>query len=180
MQMRAFTAAAIMAVAGLAGGCAGDAGLLTTSSIEPAASKQPKVDPYCVALMSKIDALRKEGTPGRIEKVAAGKSATAVVKRSALQRITELDKANAQFQSRCSTLTPGQRSAAQTTAKPGEAAKAAAAAAGAKQPDVKTVAKQPATTAKDVTTKAATKATQTAEKTVAKAAATTSTETATK
>lgn len=139
MSIRAFAGAVLFAAAGVIGGCANGANFLgdslTTSSIEPAAKAQPSVDPQCVALMSKIDALRKEGTPGRIEKVSSGKTPTAVVKRDALQRMTELDKANAEFQSRCSTLTSGQQAA---TA-PAQAASSVT----ARQTAVKTVAKQP-------------------------------------
>jgi len=148
MRIRTFAGMALLAAAGFAGGCANDGeflgGSLTTASIEPVAKAQRVVDSQCVALISKIDALRKEGTPERIEKVAAGKSKTAVVKRDALQRITELDKANAEFQSRCSTLTPGQQAAAATASGPAlastEAAKQAAVDA-AKQKAVKTVTK---------------------------------------
>lgn len=126
MSFRIFASAVLFAAASLMGGCASDGdflgGALTTSSIEPAAKAQSNIDPQCVALMSKIDALRKEGTPERIEKVSTGKTATAVVKRQALQRMTELDKTNAEFQSRCSTLSRGQRS----VAAPGGTAKVAA------------------------------------------------------
>jgi hypothetical protein len=161
MRIRTFAGMALLAAAAFAGGCANDGdflgGSLTTASIEPAAKAQPVVDPQCVALMSKIDTLRKEGTPERIEKVAAGKSKTAVVKRDALQRITELDKANAEFQSRCSTLTSSQRAAA--AAPPGPAAASTepakqAAVDASKQNTVKTVAKtapkSPAKTAQAV------------------------------
>lgn len=145
MWIKAFAGAALIASAVLSGGCANDGSLLgdslTTASIEPAAKKQASVDPQCVALMSKIDALRKEGTPERIEKVSSGKSATAVVKREALQRMTELDKANAEFQASCSTLTPRQQAAGATT--PAAATEAEAVATDtAKKTAVKTVAKR--------------------------------------
>lgn len=158
MRIQAFAGALLLAAAGFSGGCANDANLfgdsLTTASISPAAeSKKPQVDPQCVALMSKIDALRKEGTPERIEKVAAGKSKTAVVKRDALQRISELDRANAEFQMRCSTLTPAQQAAAATTPTAGDAATQAAAEA-AKQTAVKTVSKPPAKVAAKATASA--------------------------
>ena len=164
MRIRTFACMALLAAAGFAGGCANDGdflgGSLTTASIEPAAKAHPVVDPQCVALMSKIDTLRKEGTPERIEKVAAGKSKTAVVKRDALQRITELDKANVEFQSRCSTLTSSQRAAAATPPGPAaaspEAAKQAAVDA-AKQKAVKSVPKTaPQSTAKTAQAAAAT------------------------
>lgn len=168
MWIRASAAVAIVAAGGMIGGCASDGNFigpgLTTSSIEPPAvtsAAQPKVDPQCVALMSKIDQLRKEGTPGRIEKISTGKSATATVKRQALARITELDKSNAEFQSRCSTMSPAQQAAVRTA--PAAVASEAAVAATDQ-------GKQAATSAAK---KAATK---TATKTVAKAAATPATE----
>ena len=159
MSIRILAAVVALGAAGLAGGCASDANLLgeslTTASVTPAKS-EPKVDPQCVALMSKIDALRKEGTPERIEKVAAGKSKTAVVKRDALQRISDLDKANAEFQSRCSTLTPGTQAAAKPSA--ADTAKAqveqAATDAAAKQA-TKTVAKAATKTVAKATPEAA-------------------------
>lgn len=136
MRSKIILAASIVTMTTVAGGCANDAGLLsqglTTASITPAEKSNP--DAGCVALMAKIDALRKEGTPERIEKVADGKTETAVVKRAALQRITELDKTNAEFQQRCSKLSQGQRSAkADPQAKPVVDEKTSAKAAGASQ-----------------------------------------------
>ncbi len=102
-----FAIAAIVSASMLAG-CAADGTLLQTGSItdEPATSvaAKPKVDPACVALVAKIDGLRQEGTPSRLEKVASGKTPTASVKREALARMSELDKANAEFQAKCSTM----------------------------------------------------------------------------
>ncbi len=139
MSNRALAGAFLLATAGVMGGCASEGNFLgdslTTSSIGQTARAQSNIDPQCVALMSKIDALRKEGTPGRLEKVSSGKSATAVVKRESLQRMTELDKANSEFQQRCSTLTPG----GQAGAAPGVDS--------ARQTAVKTVGKQASQTA---------------------------------
>ncbi len=120
MRIQAIAGALLLAAAGLSGGCASDTNFLgdslTTASIaSEEKAKTSKVDPQCVALMSKIDALRREGTPERIEKVASGKTKTAVVKREALQRISELDRANAEFQMRCSKLTPTHQAAVTTT-----------------------------------------------------------------
>lgn len=106
----------------LAAGCAGESGLLSTSSVgtAPAVTRAaaPKVDPACVALTARIDALRKEGFVERVEKASAGKSASVTVKRESLAKMTELDKANAEFQSRCATLTPPGASAAVAPIKP--------------------------------------------------------------
>ncbi len=85
--------------------CASDGSLeLTTGSIDQQKAVAKAVDPACVALSTRIAALRKEGTPDRIAKVAAGKSKTANVKREALARMTELDTANKEFQQKCSTV----------------------------------------------------------------------------
>lgn len=97
----------VMLCSGMLGACAGDGGSLfganETASVTP---PPPKVDPACVALTSRIDALRKEGVTDRMEKAAAGKGATVNVKRASLAKAAELDKANAEFQAKCSTITP--------------------------------------------------------------------------
>lgn len=85
---------------------------LTTSSVStqaPVASNQmqaaaPKIDPNCVMLNSKIDQLRKEGFVENIEKVSSGKTSLVTIKRGSLAKITELQKVNAEFQAKCSTL----------------------------------------------------------------------------
>jgi membrane protein involved in colicin uptake len=167
---------------GMVAGCANDgsllAGGLTTASVtEPTsqvATPQQKVDPQCVALMSKIDALRKEGTPERIEKVSTGKGSTAQVKRESLAKITELDKANAEFQSRCSSLsTPQQAAAAPAVANQAVTQAATDAAAKAAVPAVQAAAPaavapaSPATAAKQATKKTVAKAAKKAVKPVA-------------
>ncbi|MCB1506017.1 MAG: hypothetical protein KDJ47_13650 [Hyphomicrobiaceae bacterium] len=146
MLYRTLAGVAVIALGGILGGCANDgSGLgLTTSSLAPEtkAEAAAKVDPQCVALMSKIDALRKEGTPERIEKVATGgKGSTASVKRVSLAKMTELDKANAEFQQRCSTLTPAQQAAAA----PSQEAAAASASSGEAQKTATDAAKKQAT-----------------------------------
>lgn len=111
MFQRVIATAALLAAAALAAGCSTDGGMLgnslTTASVDQsAAGKAPKVDPACLALMSKIDTLRKDGVTERVEKASTGKSATVSVKRESLAKMTELDKANAEFQAKCSTITP--------------------------------------------------------------------------
>lgn len=181
MHKRMIGMVAAMIAGTLAAGCANDGGLLagslTTASVteQAAASATPqqKVDPQCVALMSKIDQLRKEGTPARIEKISTGKGTTAQVKRESLARITELDKANAEFQSRCSTLSTPQQAAVapsvtQAKAETTATAKATDAAAGAVAGKTASATASPAqpaapaataaTAAKDTVTKPAKKA----------------------
>lgn len=142
MQFRSFAIVAIMVGSALMAGCANDGNLigssLTTSSVDASAAKSQdkqqaaKVDPECVALLSKIDGLRKEGTAERIEKAANGKSTMVSVKRASLQHMSELDKASADFQNKCSTLTP--RPTQQTAAATPPAAAAPAAVAPAATP----------------------------------------------
>ena len=96
------------ALAALLAGCSSDSGFLgsslTTSSVDPAktAAAAPKTDPACVALTAKIDALRKDGVTERVEKASAGKTTTVAVKRESLAKMTELDKTNFEYQTRCS------------------------------------------------------------------------------
>src|SRR5512137_172126 len=89
-------------------GCAdGSTGLLSTASVSPAATATAaKNDQACVALSQRINALRQEGTVERAEKAAEGKSKTVSVKRESLVKLAELDKANAEFQAKCSIPLP--------------------------------------------------------------------------
>jgi hypothetical protein len=102
-------------------GCSSNTGLfgnsLTTQSIgmagtdggaasPTATAASSKIDPQCYSLAQRIDVLRKEGVSDRIEKASVGKSATVAVKRASLAQAAELDKANSEFQARCSTLGP--------------------------------------------------------------------------
>jgi hypothetical protein len=94
-------------------GCAGENGmenLFTTGSLgtQSAAAPEPKVDPACVSLASRIDALRKEGISEKIEKAAAKKYK---MTQTDLNKADQLTKANADFQFRCSTIMPKSASA---------------------------------------------------------------------
>ena len=73
-----------------------------------AAAAESKVDPACVTLASRIEALRKEGIADKIEKAAAKKYK---MTQADLAKADQLTKANADFQFRCSTIMP--KSAAQ-------------------------------------------------------------------
>jgi hypothetical protein len=77
---------------------------LSTASLgttTPVAAAAPQPDAACVALTARIDALRRDGVVERVEKASAGKGKTVNVKRESLAKITELDKANAEFQAKC-------------------------------------------------------------------------------
>jgi hypothetical protein len=82
-------------------GCA-NSGLLG-SNFSTASLPEPKVDPACVMLTAQIDTLRKEGIVDKVEKAAAKKYKMIVAD---LVKADQLNKANAEFQSKCSTITP--------------------------------------------------------------------------
>ena len=108
----------------LLAGCSSDGGILgtslTTQSIgtnagaTPVVAAAPKVDPACYSLSQRIDMLRKEGVTDRLEKASVGKTSTVAVKRASLAQEAELDKANAEFQAKCSAFGP--KPVVQTTA----------------------------------------------------------------
>lgn len=115
----------LLSCAVVLGGCASDgSSLLTTGSLAAndtnVASNSERISPECMKLMTTIQELRQEGTPGRVEKISTtGKSSTVSIKRAALAKLTELDKANAEFQMKCSKLAPP---AAAAAAPPAQAA----------------------------------------------------------
>jgi len=106
-NLRAPSMALILAGVALAG-CAGEGsnifttGALGTSS-QAAAPPEPKVDPACVTLASRIEMLRKEGIADKIEKASAKKYK---MTQADLAKADQLTKVNAEFQLRCSTITP--------------------------------------------------------------------------
>ena len=97
----------VLAVLILSGCAANDDLSIETGSIQKNASPTKlAADPVCVALWSRIEEIHSEGTPGRIQKVAEGKTKTVVVKRSSLATMAKLAKLNQDFKSKCSTFTP--------------------------------------------------------------------------
>lgn len=139
------TTSALFAAAALAAGCANDGSTaLSTASVAPdKVAAAPRVDPACVTLASQIDTLRKEGAVERLEKAAAGKTASVQVKRTSLAKQAELNKANADFQTKCGPQMPK----AQTAQAAPAAALAAAPGAAAQVAPVAATATQAATTA---------------------------------
>jgi hypothetical protein len=108
----------------LLAGCSSTNGLfggssLTTQSISTSPTNAqtiaaaPKVDPACYTIAQRIETLRKDGLTERLEKASAGKSSTVSVKRTSLAQAAELDKANAEFQAKCSAFGPRPVQAAQ-------------------------------------------------------------------
>ena len=100
----------VLALAGVAlalAGCAGDGeSIFTTGAL--GTSAEAKVDPLCVTLASRIEALRKEGIAEKIEKAAAKKYK---MTQSDLNKADQLTKANADFQLRCAPIMPKSASA---------------------------------------------------------------------
>ena len=85
---------------------------LTTQSISTSptgastVAAAPKVDPACYTIAQRIETLRKDGLTERLEKASEGKTSTVAVKRTSLAQAAELDRANAEFQAKCSTFGP--------------------------------------------------------------------------
>jgi len=121
--------------AGLTCGCADGSNLgLSTQSLAPDATAA-KTDPVCVSLASQINTLKGDGTIDRLEKAGDGKTVKVSVKRSALQKQAELNKAYADFQMRCGPKVPAQTAAqVQPAAATAQTASAQAAAPAADTP----------------------------------------------
>jgi hypothetical protein len=116
-------------------GCAmeGGDGLFTTGSLTGTTqASAEKADPVCITLASRIESLRKDGIPDKIEKAAAKRYK---MTQSDLGKADQLTKANAEFQAHCSTITP-RPTAAEAPAEPAARAapKKAAKANAAKTP----------------------------------------------
>jgi hypothetical protein len=88
----------------LLAGCAmeGNDGIFTTGSLTgSSASAEAKADPACMSLASRIESLRKDGIPDKIEKAAVKRYK---MTQADLGKADQLTKANAEFQVRCSTV----------------------------------------------------------------------------
>ena len=90
--------AAIILIAGLAAGCSSMGDGMETTSALPAV---PRVDPACQQLAASIDGLRREGVSEKVEKAAAKKYKMTAAD---LTKAAQLNRANDDFQSRCSTV----------------------------------------------------------------------------
>jgi hypothetical protein len=130
---RASSQALVLAGVMLAG-CAmeGSDGLFTTGSLtgNQQAAAEAKADPVCITLASRIEALRKDGIPDKIEKAAAKRYK---MTQADLGKADQLTKANAEFQSRCSTVPP-RPTTAESQDEPAKAAPKKAAKAAGKTP----------------------------------------------
>lgn len=121
--------------AGLTCGCADGSNFgLSTQSIS-SDTTAAKTDPVCVSLASQINTLKGDGTIDRLEKAADGKTVKVSVKRTALQKQAELNKAYADFQTRCGPKVPAATAAqAQPAATSAQTASAKPAAPAASAP----------------------------------------------
>ncbi len=80
------------------GGVSGGSSLTTSAVAEPT-----KTDPACTTLASQIDGLKKEGVA---DKVAQASIKKYTMKPADLVKADQLNKANAEFQAKCSLVNP--------------------------------------------------------------------------
>ena len=106
------------AIACLLAGCAQDGSLstgLNTGSVNPqtATTQATKSqEALCLTLASQIEALNTEGTSDKVSKAAAKKYK---LKATDLTKADELNKANSEFQTKCSSYPPRVAAAAPAT-----------------------------------------------------------------
>ena len=136
------------AMACMLAGCANDGSLstgLNTGSVNPATAQAAKSqEALCLTLASQIEALNTEGVSDKVSKAAAKKYK---LKAADLTKADELNKANTEFQGKCSSYPPRVAAAApvepaskDTAAAAKEAPKVAAAKAKPAVPAQKPVA----------------------------------------
>ncbi len=98
---------ALTSAVGLAlAGCSGDGTLSTASINGKPETKVAAVDPACIALSNQIQVLRAEGSVEGLEKASTGKGGTVKVKREALAKQAELNRAYADYQAKCGVKLP--------------------------------------------------------------------------
>lgn len=96
---RATSLAMAVCLGGILAGCANDGGGMFGATTTASIPEKPKVDPACVALTSQIGSLRQAGIVEKVEKAAAKKYKMTTTD---LTKAAELNKANAEFQDKCS------------------------------------------------------------------------------
>ena len=110
----------VAAMACAVAGCANDGSLstgLNTGSVNPATAQAAKSqEALCLTLASQIEALNTEGVSDKVSKAAAKKYK---LKAADLTKADELNKANTEFQTKCSSYPPR---VATTAIDPGSAA----------------------------------------------------------
>jgi hypothetical protein len=123
LRASALAIAVSVGLAGCAGGLdmfgGGGSSDVTTSSVTQ--SQAQRVDPACGNLALEIDTLRREGVADKVDRAAAKKYK---MTSADLTKASQLNKANGEFQAKCSALP---RTAAAPDAASAAVAKAAAA-----------------------------------------------------
>lgn len=125
LMLRALSKALVLtgplAVLALAG-CAADGSNIFTTGALGSSAAESRVDPECVTLASRIETLRREGIPEKLEKAAAKKYK---MTHADIVKADQLTKTNAEFQLHCSTAMPmnAQLPSSQSTAANAPAAK---------------------------------------------------------
>jgi hypothetical protein len=100
---RASSRALVLGALVLAGCAEGGDNIFTTGSLSGQPTAETKADSACITLAARIDALRKEGIPDKIEKAASRRYK---MTQADLGKADQLTKVNAEFQGRCSTVPP--------------------------------------------------------------------------
>ena len=125
MSLRYLTIASLLAVSATVAGCADTQSLfggptsLTTSAVAPPAA--PKADPACAGLAAQIETLRKDAAAAKVE-TASQKKAKVSLTAAETAKVDQLQKANVEFQAKCSTYKPGNVAVAPASAPAGAGA----------------------------------------------------------
>jgi hypothetical protein len=110
---RASSQALVLGALVLAGCAEGGDNIFTTGSLSGQPTAETKADPACLTLAARIEVLRREGIPDKIEKAAARRYK---MTRADLGKVDQLTKANAELQARCSNVPPRQTTTAEAPA----------------------------------------------------------------
>lgn len=105
-NIRAVSYALVAAFGISLAGCANDGGGMFGATTTASIPEKPKVDPACVQLAAQIDTLKKDGAVEKLEKAAASKKHK--MTQADLSKVAQLNKANSEFQARCTTMTTAQ------------------------------------------------------------------------
>jgi hypothetical protein len=115
MLTKLHMSAVVIAAGALLAGCAenstvfGGSNNLTTASVV----ETPKTDPACLTLASQIDGLKKEGVADKVAQASVKKYK---MTQADLGKADQLNRANTEFQSKCSTVKPSVQAAAPSPA----------------------------------------------------------------
>jgi len=114
MSFRSIAIASLATLPILVSGCADNQSLLGNSSSNlttAAVPATPKIDPACSGLASQIDALRKDGIADKMDKATQKKTKVSLTA-TETAKADQLNKANFEFQAKCSNFKPSVATAA--------------------------------------------------------------------